>query len=232
MFTGIVEEVGVIREKIPVGPALRFRLMAPGVAQGLKPGDSVSCNGVCLTAETIFPDGFTATAVPETLQRSTLGSIANGDAVNLESALKAGSPMGGHIVQGHVDGVAEVAAWKELPDGSGRELTIRVPEAFTRYCVEKGSLSLHGVSLTIAGIDGDRIRIALVPHTLSHTNLGLMKAGDKLNFEVDLVGKYVEKLLGFMGDKTVPAGGAWARSQGGKSGSLDASNLGKWGYGV
>lgn len=216
MFTGIVEEVGVIREKIPVGPALRFRFMAPGVAQGLKPGDSVSCNGVCLTAETIFPDGFTATAVPETLQRSTLGLIAIGDAVNLESALKAGSPMGGHIVQGHVDGVAEVVAWMELPDGSGRELTIRVPETMTRYCVEKGSLGLHGVSLTIAGIDGDRIRIALVPHTLSHTNLGRMKAGDKLNFEVDLIGKYVEKLLGFAGVK----------------GNLDASNLGKWGYGV
>jgi riboflavin synthase len=234
MFTGIVEEVGVIREKIPVGPALRFRFSAPGVAQGLKPGDSVSCNGVCLTAEGIFPDGFTATAVPETLQCSTLGLIANGDAVNLESALKAGSPMGGHIVQGHVDGVAEAAAWKDLPDGSGRELTIRVPETFTRYCVEKGSLALHGVSLTIAGIDGDRIRIALVPHTLSHTNLGRMKAGDKLNFEVDLVGKYVEKLLGFMGGNALPAGGTWARSQGGKSvpGSLDASNLGKWGYGV
>ena len=182
----------------------------------------------------IFPDGFSATAVPETLERSALCLIANGDAVNLESALKAGSPMGGHIVQGHVDGVAEVAAWKDLPDGSGRELAIRVPEHFTRYCVEKGSLALHGVSLTIAGIDGDRIRIALVPHTLSHTNLGRMKAGDKLNFEVDLVGKYVEKLLGFMGGKAIPAGGTWAQSQGGKSmpASLDASNLGKWGYGV
>lgn len=219
MFTGIVEEVGVIREKIPVGPALRFRLTAPGVAQGLKPGDSVSCNGVCLTAETIFPDGFTATAVPETLQCSTLGSIALGDAVNLESALKAGSPMGGHIVQGHVDGVGEAVSWKDLPDGSGRELTIRVPEAFTRYCVVKGSLALHGVSLTIAGIEGDRIRIALVPHTLSHTNLGRMKAGDKLNFEVDLVGKYVEKLLGFMS-------GASAKP------ALDSASLGKWGYGV
>jgi riboflavin synthase len=233
MFTGIVEEVGVIREKIPVGPALRFRLTAPGVAQGLKPGDSVSCNGVCLTAETIFPDGFTATAVPETVARTTLGAMGNGDAVNLESALKAGSPMGGHIVQGHVDGVAEVAAWKDLPDGSGRELSIRVPETFTRYCVEKGSLALHGVSLTIAGIDGDRIRIALVPHTLSHTNLGRMKAGDRLNFEVDLVGKYVEKLLGFVNG---PGHGGGSAQAGASSlpakPALDPASLGKWGYGV
>jgi riboflavin synthase len=233
MFTGIVEEVGVIREKIPVGPALRFRLTAPQVAQGLKPGDSVACNGVCLTAEEIFPDGFTATAVPETLQRTTLGAIAKGDAVNLEAALKAGSPMGGHIVQGHIDGVGEVDGWKDLPDGSGRELSIRIPEAFTRYCVEKGSLALHGVSLTIAGIEGARIRIALVPHTLSHTNLGRMQAGDRLNFEVDLVGKYVEKLLGFAGPGA-PAVGTWVQARQAKPAkpALDAESLGKWGYGV
>lgn len=233
MFTGIVEEVGVIREKIPVGPALRFRLTAPGVAQGLKPGDSVSCNGVCLTAETIFPDGFTATAVPETVERTTLGAIGKGDAVNLESALRAGSPMGGHIVQGHVDGVAEVTAWKDLPDGSGRELSIRVPESFARYCVEKGSLALHGVSLTIAGIEGGGIRIALVPHTLSHTNLGRMKAGDKLNFEVDLVGKYVEKLLGFVNGPGRSGGSAEAGAlPPAARPALDSASLGKWGYGV
>jgi riboflavin synthase len=229
MFTGIVEEVGVIRERIPVGPALRFRLTAPRVAQGLKPGDSVSCNGVCLTAEEIFPDGFTATAVPETLQRSTLGAISKGDAVNLEAALKAGSPMGGHIVQGHVDGVAEVSGWKDLPDGSGRELGIRIPDASARYCVEKGSLALHGVSLTIAGIEGGSIRIALVPHTLSHTNLGRMKAGDRLNFEVDLIGKYVEKLLGLAGSA---AGSGAAPAAMANRPALDAGSLGKWGYGV
>jgi riboflavin synthase len=222
MFTGIVEEVGVIREKIPAGPALRFRLTAPGVARGLKPGDSVACNGVCLTAEEVFPDGFTATAVPETLRRTTLGSARQGDAVNLEGALKAGSPMGGHIVQGHVDGVGEVSGWRDLPGGGGKELTIRIPHDFTRYCVEKGSLALHGVSLTIAGIEADGLRIALVPHTLSHTNLGGMHPGAALNFEVDLVGKYVEKLLGFVGKGASPA------AQPG----VDAASLGKWGYGV
>jgi riboflavin synthase len=220
MFTGIVEEVGLIREKIPVGNALRFRVGGPSVARGLKAGDSVSCNGVCLTAEEIFPDGFSATAVPETLDRSTLGNLAKGDPVNLEAALKAGSPMGGHIVQGHVDGVATVSAWRDLPAGAGKELTIRIPPALARYCVEKGSLALHGVSLTIAAVAGESLRIALVPHTLAHTNLGGMRAGDRLNFEVDLIGKYVEKLLGFL-----PKGGA-------PSPELDTPALGKWGYGV
>ncbi len=231
MFTGIVEEVGVIRERIPIGTALRFLVSAPGVAKALKAGDSVACNGVCLTAEEILPDGFTATAVPETLQRTTLGSLPAGGSVNLEAALKAGDPMGGHIVQGHVDGVAAVSAWRDLPAGAGRELTIRIPHAQARYCVEKGSLALHGVSLTIAAIEADTIRIALVPHTLSHTNLGGMKPGDALNFEVDLIGKYVEKLLGF-----IPKGGALSAqpNAGGASASaaLDAASLGKWGYGV
>jgi riboflavin synthase len=227
MFTGIVEEVGVIRDKMPVGPALRFRITAPKTATGLKPGDSVACNGVCLTAEEIFPDGFTATAVPETLDRTALGAAAKGDGLNLEAALKAGAPMGGHIVQGHIDGVGRVAAWKDLPDGSGRELTIRIPEAFTRYCVEKGSIALHGVSLTIASIDGDAIRIALVPHTLSHTNLGRMQVGAQINFEVDVVGKYVEKLLGYLGGKGPAAAGLHAAKP-----ALDAADLGKWGYGV
>jgi riboflavin synthase len=229
MFTGIVEEVGTIRDKIPAGPALRFRLTAPVVAKGLKPGDSVACNGVCLTAEEVFPDGFTATAVPETLKRTTLGSARKGETVNLEAALKAGGPMGGHIVQGHVDGVGEVTGWRDLPGGAGKELAIRIPHAFTRYCVEKGSLALHGVSLTIAGIDGDAIRIALVPHTLAHTNLGCMKPGDTLNFEVDLVGKYVEKLLGFAKQGgAAPSHAAPAAAPAG----LDLGSLGKWGYGV
>ncbi|MDQ3001346.1 MAG: riboflavin synthase [Fibrobacterota bacterium] len=227
MFTGIVEEVGVIREKNPAGPALRFRLHAPRIAQGLKPGDSVSCNGVCLTAEEVFSDGFTATAVPETLNRTTLGSARVGDPVNLEAALKAGGPMGGHIVQGHVDGVGVISGWRDLPGGGGKELTLRIPETFTRYCVEKGSLALHGVSLTIAGIDGGVIRIALVPHTLSHTNLGKMSPGDALNFEVDLVGKYVEKLLGFVGNKGASPEAGKESKQG-----LDSASLGNWGYGV
>src|SRR3954471_19274997 len=134
MFTGIVEEVGVLRERSSSGPAMRFRMSAPVIASGLKLGDSVSCNGVCLTAEEIFSDGFSATAVPETLNRTALGGLRVGDAINLEAALKAGSPMGGHIVQGHVDGVGEISGVKELQGGGGKELSVRIPSAFSRYC--------------------------------------------------------------------------------------------------
>jgi riboflavin synthase len=203
MFTGIVEEVGVIRERIAAGMAVRFRIDAPAIARALKVGDSVACDGVCLTAETVSPEGFSATAVPETLSRTTLASAKAGDRLNLEAALRAGSPMGGHIVQGHVDATAEVAGWKALQGADGRdagkELTVRIPPAFARYCVEKGSFALHGVSLTIASKEGDALRFALVPHTLTATNLGGKSAGDALNFEVDILGKYVESLLGKSG---------------------------------
>ncbi len=203
MFTGIVEEVGVIREKTPAGGAIRFRVGAPGIAKTLKVGDSVACDGVCLTAETVLPDGFTAAAVPETLSRTCLGSALPGDRLNLEAALKAGSPLGGHIVQGHIDGVAEVSAWRLLQgsDGkdAGKELTVRIPADYARYCVEKGSFTLHGVSLTIAAKAEAELRFALVPHTLSATNLASKSPGDKLNFEVDILGKYVESLLGNRG---------------------------------
>jgi riboflavin synthase len=245
MFTGIVEEVGSIGEKIPQGAAVRFRVRAPGIARTLKIGDSVSCDGVCLTAETVSPEGFTATAVPETLGRTTLSSARPGDRLNLEAALKAGSPMGGHIVQGHVDGQAEVVAWKALQGSDGRdagkELTVRVPAAFARYCVEKGSFALHGVSLTIAAKQGDTLRFALVPHTLSATNLGGKAPGDRLNFEVDILGKYVESLLGHAalpGGAALPPAAteapgpdAAARSER-RAGALDPASLGKSGYGV
>lgn len=226
MFTGIVEEVGVVREKIPVGPAMRFQFLAVRIAQTLHTGDSVSCNGVCLTAEKVTSDGFTATAVPETLARTALGEIEKGHIVNLEAAIKAGAPMGGHIVQGHVDGVAEVVGIRELTGGGGKELSVRIPMAFTRYCVEKGSLALHGVSLTIAGVESDILRFAIVPHTLAHTNLANVGPGKRLNFEVDLVGKYVEKLLGFAG-----VGGADGSDGKGRKG-VDPGSLEKWGYGV
>lgn len=244
MFTGIVEEVGTIGEKVPQGAAIRFGVRAPLIAKGLRVGDSVACNGVCLTAETVSPEGFTATAVPETLARTTLSAARPGDRFNLEAALKAGSPMGGHIVQGHVDGQAEVVAWKTLQGSDGRdagkELTIRVPAAFERYCVEKGSFALHGVSLTIAAKLGDTLRFALVPHTLSATNLGEKVPGDRLNFEVDILGKYVESLLGHAAlpqGASLPPGAAAAgpdiaSRSGWRAGAIDPASLGKWGYGV
>jgi riboflavin synthase len=249
MFTGIVEEVGGIGERIAQGAAIRFRIRAPKIAGSLKIGDSVACDGVCLTAETVSPEGFTATAVPETLARTTLSAARAGDRLNLEAALKAGSPMGGHIVQGHVDGQAEVVAWKSLQgsDGrdAGRELTVRIPSAFERYCVEKGSFALHGVSLTIAAKLGDTLRFALVPHTLSATNLGDKAPGDRLNFEVDILGKYVESLLGRAAapqgagavgaapaEPSAGAGLSGWRAGAPEAGGIDPARLGKWGYGV
>jgi riboflavin synthase len=184
-----------LREKTALGPAVRFRVEAPGIASGLKVGDSVSCNGVCLTAETVLTDGFTATAVPETLSRTNLGTLDIGDGINLEPALAVGTPLGGHFMQGHVDAVAEVSAVKPLPGGGGKELSVRIPAAYTRYCIEKGSFGLNGVSLTIAALEGDVLRFALVPHTLSHTTLDAAAPGTRLNFEVDMLGKYVERLL-------------------------------------
>lgn len=195
MFTGIVQEVGVLRERLAAGPAVRFRVQSARVAPGLKVGDSVACNGVCLTAETVAEDSFTATAVPETLSRTTLGELQAGDGINLEPALAVGTPLGGHFMQGHVDGVCEVTSVKELPGGGGKELTVRLPAGYPRYCIEKGSFGLHGVSLTIAGLDGDALRFALVPHTLAHTTLDKAAPGRRLNFEVDMLGKYVERLL-------------------------------------
>jgi riboflavin synthase alpha subunit len=162
--------------------------------------------------------------VPETLARTALGELAVGDGVNLEPALKAGTPLGGHFVQGHVDGTAEVVELRELAGGEGCELFVRIPGDFARYCVAKGSFCLHGVSLTIASLEGMLLRFALVPHTLSHTNLGAAKAGARLNFEVDLLGKYVERLLG-------AAPGTQGAAEGPRS-TLTPELLEKWGYGV
>lgn len=199
MFTGIVQEVGVLREQSAHGPALRFRFQSPSIAAGLKIGDSVACNGVCLTAEEVLADGFSATAVPETLSRTTLGDLKDGDGINLEPALAVGTPLGGHFMQGHVDGVAEVDSVLPLTGGGGKELTVRIPADFGKYCVEKGSFGLNGVSLTIARLEGDRhhpkLTFALVPHTLAHTTLDRAAPGTRLNFEVDMLGKYVERLL-------------------------------------
>jgi riboflavin synthase len=228
MFTGIVQEVGVLRERSQAGPSVRFHVHAPSIAPGLKVGDSVACNGVCLTAESVMADGFTATAVPETLSRTVLGELRQGDGINLEPALSVGASLGGHFMQGHVDGIAEVVEAKALPAGGGKELTVRIPEAFTRYCVEKGSFGLHGASLTIARLEGARLTFALVPHTLAHTTLDKASRGDRLNFEVDMLGKYVEKLLL---DREAARPGA-AAAAGTAAAPIDRGRLEGWGYGV
>lgn len=242
MFTGIVQEVGVLRNRTASGPALRFHIQAPRIAPGLKPGDSVAVNGVCLTAEEVLPDGFTATAVPETLSRTTLGTLRQGDGLNLEPALAAGAPVGGHFMQGHVDGVCEVAEVRALAGGGGKELAVRLPAPYLRYCVEKGSFGLHGVSLTIADLSGDKVpvlKFALVPHTLAHTTLDKAAPGDRLNFEVDMLGKYVERLLMHRDSAPIaspagasPSGASPSGASPAGTASLDQARLENWGYGV
>jgi riboflavin synthase len=198
MFTGIVQEMGKIvarYDKVSAaGDAVRFTLAAPSVAPKLAVGDSVACDGVCLTVETRVEGGFTACAIPETLAKTTLGLWAVGGFVNLESALTAAAPLGGHFVLGHVDGVCEVAEMRDLGEG-GREVTVRLPEEFLPYCVYKGSITLAGVSLTIAAVEGDTVRVALIPHTLAATTLGFAAPGGRLNFEVDILAKHIERQL-------------------------------------
>jgi riboflavin synthase len=198
MFTGIVQEVGVLRDRVPVGDGVRLSFEAPGIAPRLAVGDSVACEGVCLTVEALRPEaqprGFTAYAVPETLAKTTIGLWAVEGKVNLETALSANAPMGGHFVLGHVDGVCEVSEVKDLGDG-GREVTVRLPADFLPFCVYKGSITLSGVSLTIAAVEGDRVRVALIPHTLAATTLGFAAPRGRLNFEADILAKHVERQL-------------------------------------
>jgi riboflavin synthase len=193
MFTGIVRERGRVAS-VEGGPdGLRLVLEAPETAAGAGLGDSVAINGVCLTV-TGRRDGTLAfDAVPETLERSTLGSLAAGAAVNVEPALRAGEPLGGHIVQGHVDGIGRMRTSE--PEGDGRRIWIDAPAGLLRYAVEKGSITVEGVSLTVAALDDAGFAVALVPHTLEVTTLGGLGPGAAVNLEVDVLAKYVERLL-------------------------------------
>jgi len=174
------------------GDGLRLRVEAAETASTAAPGDSVSVSGVCLTVTAATNGSLAFDAVPETIARTNLGRLAAGSRVNLEPALSAGEPLGGHFVQGHVDGTARVGRLE--PEGAGARLTLALPPDLLRYCVEKGSIALDGVSLTIAALRSDGIEIALVPFTLEHTTLAAAAPGDELNVEVDLLAKYAERL--------------------------------------
>jgi riboflavin synthase len=189
VFTGIVREVGKVEGVEPSGGGARVRIRAPETAARASVGDSISVSGVCLTAvETA--DGLLAfDAVPETLRRSSLGRLARGATVNLEPSLRAGDALGGHFVQGHVDGVGRVRA----SDAEGLE--IEAPPAVLRYCVEKGSIAVEGVSLTIAGVTEESFSVALIPHTRAATTLGALGPGDVVNLETDVIARHVERLL-------------------------------------
>lgn len=193
MFTGIVREMGLIEGLEGSDAGVRLRVLAPVTAAPAAVGDSVAVNGVCLTATSISDGILAFDAVPETLRRTTLGLLRPGSEVNVEAALRAGEPLGGHIVQGHVDGVGLVRSLE--PEGDGMRLELETPPEIRRYCVEKGSIAVDGVSLTIAGLGAETLTIALVPHTLAATTLGRLTPGDSVNLEADVLAKHVERLL-------------------------------------
>ena len=192
MFTGIVRERGRVAVAERTGGRLRLRIEAAGTAEAAEPGDSVAVAGCCLTVTAAQDGALEFDAVPETLARTTLGGLAPGAEVNLEPALRAGEPLGGHFVQGHVDGRGRVAGLD--PDGDGARLAVELAPDLLRYCVEKGSVALDGVSLTIAALGTGGVEIALVPFTLEHTTLAALRPGDEVNVEVDLLAKYAERL--------------------------------------
>jgi riboflavin synthase len=189
MFTGIVRERGRVASMQQEPEGVRLEIAAPATAAQLGVGDSVSISGACLTATAVANGTFSVTAVPETLSRTTLGGLAAGDEVNLEPALHAGDALGGHFVQGHVDAVGRIGS---VEDG---RFWVEAAPAILRYCVEKGSITVDGVSLTIAGLRDDAFEVALIPHTLEVTTLGALEPGDQVNLEVDVLAKYVEKLI-------------------------------------
>ena len=192
MFTGIVEELGRVEQ-----PGSRLAIACARVLDDLTIGASIAVNGVCLTAVDIRPDGFTADLAPETLDRSNLGDLKQGDGVNLERPITLAARLSGHIMQGHVDGTAILESLRELEDNNW-ELLVKVPEALDRYLVYKGSIAIDGISLTIANITDRRVRVAIIPHTHQATNLSQRKPGDRLNIECDILAKHVEKLLGLL----------------------------------
>jgi riboflavin synthase len=199
VFTGIVEEVGEIVDVTPLEDSARLRIRGPLVTSDARPGDSIAVNGVCLTVVDPAEDSFAVDVMGETLRRSSLAGAASGTRVNLERALAANARLGGHIVQGHVDGTATIAAlepsehWTAVRFTTSREAGGGV--GLARYVVEKGSIAVDGVSLTVTGVDDDGFSVGLIPTTLAQTTLGSREVGATVNLEVDVLAKYVERLM-------------------------------------
>lgn len=193
MFTGIIEELGTVERVTRGRVSAVIAIRAEHILSDLKIGDSVAVNGVCLTATGLTGHGFTADVMHETLDRSALAGLGPGSRVNLERAMAANGRFGGHIVAGHVDGVGTIAAIEQ--DDNAIWFTITAPAQVLRYVVEKGSIAIDGISLTVARVEPDRFAVSVIPHTAAVTLLGRRRVGDRVNLESDLVGKYVERLL-------------------------------------
>jgi riboflavin synthase len=193
MFTGIIEELGTVATVEVLDDSIRLGIKGTLVREDLAQGESVSVNGVCLTAAQVTPEGFIADVMLETLNRSSLRGIAEGERVNLERAMSGAGRFGGHVVQGHVDGVAEIISRE--PSANWEVVKVRIPSELSKYVVEKGSITFDGVSLTVNDISGDVVSLSLIPETLRLTTLGTKQAGDKLNVEADILAKHIEKLI-------------------------------------
>ena len=223
MFTGIIEELGRVRSVERRGEGVRMRVEARVVAEGTKEGDSIAVNGVCLTALEVSPEGFAADGSRETLQRSTLGALRAGSVVNLERAVTPQTRLGGHIVQGHVDARGRFLS----ADEHGGSWTVRVayPPEIAQYLVFKGSVTVEGISLTVAALAAEHFEIAVIPKTWGVTNLSSLRPGDEVNLEADVIAKYVERIL-TVGSASARAGGA-SGGTGGSAGGAGGQTLEK-----
>ena len=201
MFTGIVEELAQIKSIEPKSKGIRYAISAEVVVDDLKIGDSISVNGVCLTIVKRGKDSFCMDLVEETLNKSNLGELKVGDFVNLERAMRASDRLGGHIVQGHVETLGVILE-KQMQDEEAI-LSVGLDPEWMRFCIPKGSITLDGVSLTIARINGNIIEIALIPHTLENTTLGIKGKSETLNIETDIIGKYIDRLLSFDAEEEI-----------------------------
>jgi riboflavin synthase len=197
MFTGLVQATGAVRGRSPVGDEMRLQVAVQALPGTFRIGDSIALSGVCCTVVELVDGNATFHLSGETLRRTWLGAARVGEVLNLEGALRAGEPLGGHIVQGHVDGLGRVTG--AIHPEHGGDLWVEVPADLRRYCVEKGSITLDGVSLTIAGLRDGAVRIAVIPHTAQWTTLAHKRVGDSVHVEVDVLAKYVESMLAARG---------------------------------
>ena len=212
MFTGIVEELGTVRSVSGGGQSAVLTIEASKVLEGSKIGDSIAVNGVCLTVTSMTSRQFCADVMAETLRRSSLGALKRGSRVNLERALAADGRFGGHIVSGHIDGVGTIASM--TPEGNAVWVEIRTPERLFKYIVEKGSIAIDGISLTVAKVTDTGFSVSVIPHTGSETTLLQKKTGAVVNLENDIIGKYVERLLYFQEKEKNPENVADGRTSG------------------
>ena len=194
MFTGIIEEVGHVKSLRRGAKSFTLEVEASKVMEGTQVGDSIATNGVCLTVTSLTGHGFTADVMPETVQRTALGELTAGSPVNLERALSLQTRLGGHIVSGHIDGTGRISDRRQ--DDTALWLTVECDSRLLRYIIEKGSITIQGVSLTVARVDNHSFAVSLIPHTQAATTLHQARIGDRVNLENDIIAKYVEKLLG------------------------------------